>query len=89
MLTSADHDEPSVSGRDAAAQRFADYFDFDDLPTEFGNLLGIYGGKRDWLGYGHEFVYRYRPLLPEVNSEQLIEFTAHLTTRAISYSASH
>jgi hypothetical protein len=86
MLT-GDQDVATVAGRDAAAETFAGYFSFDDLPDHLLGLLDPYTGKRSWLGYKHEFVYRYRPLRPEVTWQQLIDLTAQLTTRALAYTA--
>jgi hypothetical protein len=88
MLTSPQHDTPTVAGRNQAAEVFADYLSFDDLPIHEGDVLTAYTGQKAWLGSGHEFVYRYRPLRSDATWRQLLELTADLTARAFAYTSS-
>lgn len=50
-------------------------FDFDD------GLLLAYKGTKDWLRYGGEFRYRYRPFPPETTWRQLIETLVKVSRR--------
>ena len=59
----------------------------ENRPGALAEMLMPYPGNKIWLGYGHQFVYRYRPLRPETTWQQLIDLTAHLTIRAIAYAS--
>lgn len=89
MITSPNTDEPTAAGRDEAAARHSDYFTFDDLEPQLVELLAPYTGKKAWLGYGHTFVYRYRPLREHTTWNQLLDLLAALTARSRHYVHAH
>jgi hypothetical protein len=80
-------DPPTVAGRDMVAAENKEYFDFDVLEPLDG-LLEPYSGRKQWLGYGHQFVYRYAKLRPGTTWRDLVDIGEHLTARAVSYAAS-
>ena len=80
-------DPPTVAGRDEVAAENEEYFEFD-LPEPLAGLLEPYSGRKQWLGYGHQFVYRYSRLRPGTTWRDLVDAGEHLTARAVSYAAS-
>jgi hypothetical protein len=83
MLTGP-HDSKTLDGRNRVASEYRDYFEFD-LPKELSALLTPYSGRRDWLGFGHQFVHRYQSLRPGVTWRQLIDLAIHLSQRSAGY----
>lgn len=83
MLT-GDPEPPMIRARNDMAAGHTAYFDFD-LPDDLSSLLTPYRGRKDWLGYGHQFVYRYQSLVPGVTWRQVIDLATHLSLRAHEY----
>lgn len=77
-------DPQTVAGRDKVAAENQEYFEFD-LPEPLAGLLESYAGRKQWLGYGHQFVYRYSTLRPGTTWRDLADVGEYLTTRAVSY----
>jgi hypothetical protein len=61
-----------------------DYFDFS-LPVDFEDLLLPYHGKKDWLGFEPDFVYRYSFLRPDISWRQFIDIAEWFSRRAHTY----
>jgi hypothetical protein len=47
--------------------------------------LKPFTGRKQWLGYGHGFVYRPRSCGTGTTWRDLIDVGEHLTTRSVSY----
>lgn len=77
-------DPQTVAGRDKVAAENQEYFEFD-LPELLAGLLEPYTGRKQWLGYGHQFVYRYSTLRPGTTWRDLADVGEWLTARAVSY----
>jgi hypothetical protein len=77
-------DPRTVAGRDKVAAENKEYFEFD-LPEPLARHLKPFTGRKQWLGYGHEFVYRYAKLRPGTTWRDLIDVGEHLTTRSVFY----
>lgn len=77
-------DPQTAAGRDKVAAENQEYFGFD-LPEPLAGLLEPYTGRKQWLGYGHQFVYRYSTLRPGTTWRDLADLGEYLTTRAVSY----
>jgi hypothetical protein len=61
-----------------------DYFDFT-VPPGLEGLLTPYTGKKPWLGYEPDFVYRYQTLRPEVTWRQFIDLAVWFSEQAHRY----
>lgn len=77
-------DPQTVAGRDQVAAANRAYFEFD-LPEPLAGLLEPYTGRKEWLGYGHQFVYRYSTLRPCTTWRALVDIGEHLTAHAVSH----
>jgi hypothetical protein len=77
-------DPQTVAGRDRIAAENKEYFEFD-LPEPLAGLLEPYTGRKEWLGYGYQFVYRYSTLRPGTTWRALLDIGEHLTAHAVSY----
>lgn len=84
MLTGG-RDKKTIAGRNEAAVGQEKYFTFD-LPDHLAALTTPYRGRKEWLGFGPEFVHRYETLKPDVTWRQLIDLTVHLSVRAHAWS---
>lgn len=70
-------------------QTFLDYFDFD-VAESASRLLGEYSGrKKKWLGYEPDFIYRYKPVNPDVVVGDLVRLCVEFTGHALAYASSH
>lgn len=69
-------------------QHFSDFFDFTVLRAA-DTILGPYAGKMTWLGYEPAFVYKYRPIQPDLTADELADACAVLTTHVQLYAESH
>lgn len=83
MLTGK-KDGRTLEGRNRAAAGRPEYFEFD-LPPHLAALLTSYTGKKDWLGFGHEFVHRYQNLTPDVTWRQLVDLGVQLSLRSAEH----
>ncbi len=83
-LTSPHDPKPRPAREQVMETDHLDFFDFT-LPSHLDGLLIPYAGKKRWLGYEPNFVYRYQRIAPHTSWRQFAEIAAWFTDRTRSY----
>jgi hypothetical protein len=63
---------------------YESYFDFTP-PDHLSHALGRYAGKKQWLGYEPNFVYRFALLQPETTWHDLLGLVLWFSRRALAF----
>lgn len=72
VVITAKRDPSARPRREAIVEsEHLDYFDFDRAGA---GHLAPYAGKKPWLGYEPNFVYRYRPVAPAATWSECVQF---------------
>lgn len=84
VITAEEDPKPRAARESLVDREYSDYFDFADGG---GLLLDAKVGRKSWLGYEPNFVYRYRVLAPGVTWRECADLCAGFSERAGRYVA--
>jgi PD-(D/E)XK nuclease superfamily len=81
---------PNAESREAREQlvtdHYNDYFEFTP-PQALQATLTPYQGKKPWLGYEPDMVYRYATLTPDTTWHELLDLTTWFSRHAYGYAS--
>jgi hypothetical protein len=88
VMFTGPHNKSRVAREQEVTDHYNDYFDFT-RPEELKGTLTPYQGKKLFLGYEPDMVYRYATLTPETTWHDLLGLTTWFSGHAYEYALKH
>jgi hypothetical protein len=85
VITGSRDPKPRPAREATVKTDHGDYFEEPRPPDDLASLLTPYAGKKQWLGYEPNFVYRYQTLSPATTWTQLLDLLVWASVRAYAY----
>ena len=86
VVTSPSDPRSRLEGEALVAELYDSYFDFT-LPYQLAHVLKGYSGKKQWLSFGPNFIYRYALLQPETTWRHLLDLVVWFSRHALTFAA--
>lgn len=86
IVLTGPHAGPREAREQLVADHYGDYFKFTP-PEALHGTLTPYRGKKPWLGYEPDMVYRYATLTPSATWHDLLDLTTWFSRHAYEYAS--